>query len=244
MILSTTEKNRNLHRETESNLLEITNVCKTYNSSKTNCTALKNINLNIKQKEFTAIVGKSGCGKSTLLNLIAGIDVPTEGEIHFEGNPIHNLSQDKASIWRGKSVGVVFQFFQLLPTLTILENVIMPMDLCKTYPLKERKTRAYHILEKLNIADQANKLPSELSGGQQQRASIARALANNPKMILADEPTGNLDSKTAEVVHGIFRKLSDDGNTVLMVTHENDIKNIVSRSITLSDGEIVLDTRN
>ncbi len=220
-------------------LVELNEVNKVFPVSSVNFYALKNINLKINNGDFLAIVGKSGSGKSTLLNLIAGIDKPTTGEIFFNGLHVHLMNQNESAVWRGLSVGVVYQFFQLLPTLTILENVILPMDFCGKYNPGERKRMALNILEKLGIADQAGKLPSTLSGGQQQRAAIARALANDPPLIVADEPTGNLDSKTAENVMQIFKSLSSTGKTIVMVTHETDISSVVSHAIRLSDGEIV-----
>ena len=184
------------------------------------------------------MVGKSGSGKSTLINLIAGIDQPTSGEINIAGTPVHALSQEQLAIWRGRNVGVVFQFFQLLPTLTVAENVVLPMDFCNTYPVRERRPRALALLHRVGIAEQADKLPSALSGGQQQRAAIARALANDPSLIVADKPTGNLDSQTSDAVLQLFAGLAADGKTVVMVTHERDVT-IVTRSIALADGQIV-----
>jgi putative ABC transport system ATP-binding protein len=219
-------------------LIEIKNLFKTFSNYQGGFDVLKNINLTINPGEFIAVIGKSGSGKSTLLNMIAGLDYPTKGDVLYGSKKINLMKQNELAKWRGTNIGVVFQFFQLLPTLTILENVILPMDFCKTYPVKERKKRAFFILEKLQIADQANKLPSTLSGGQQQRAAIARALSNDPSVIVADEPTGNLDSKTAENVLEIFKNLSKSGKTVIMVSHENDLKSLVDRSIKIADGEI------
>lgn len=200
--------------------------------------ALDNINLQISTGEFVAIVGKSGSGKSTLMNVITGIDTPTAGEIMVAGTAVHQLDETQLAAWRGKSVGVIFQFFQLLPTLTVVENVMLPMDFCNTYPASERRERAIHLLGKVGIAEQADKLPSSLSGGQQQRAAIARALANDPPILVADEPTGNLDSSTSDQVLQLFRDLATENKTVLMVTHERDVTNYVDRFITLADGRI------
>ena len=218
----------------EKEVLNIENVTKTFGSF----TALENVSLTIREGEFVTIVGKSGSGKSTLLNMISGIDSPTSGKISVAGKSIHNLS-----LWRGKNIGVVFQFFQLLPTLTIAENVMLPMDFCGTYPSRERRKRAIVLLEMVGIADQADKLPSTLSGGQQQRAAIARALANDPPVITADEPTGNLDSKTSEIVLELFSNLRDNGKTIVLVTHERDLSQRIDRKIIMVDGVINDDIR-
>jgi putative ABC transport system ATP-binding protein len=196
------------------------------------------VSLQIQAGEFVAVVGKSGSGKSTLINLIAGIDRPSSGEVDIAGTPVHALSQEQLAIWRGRNVGVVFQFFQLLPTLTVAENIVLPMDFCNTYPVRERRPRALALLSRVGIAEQADKLPSALSGGQQQRAAIARALANDPSLIVADEPTGNLDSQTSDAVLQLFADLAKEGKTVVMVTHERDVT-IVSRTIALADGQII-----
>lgn len=216
-------------------MIELRNVAKMYG----NFRALQDIHLKVNAGEFVAIVGKSGSGKSTLLNILAGIDTPSAGEVMIDDIPVHRMTQDEVALWRGKNVGVVFQFFQLLPVLTVIENVMLPMDFCGVYPSRERRARAGELLERLGIADQANKLPALLSGGQQQRAAMARALANDPPILVADEPTGNLDSHTAESVLQLFQNLSLKGKTIVMVTHERDITKIVNRSITLADGKIV-----
>jgi putative ABC transport system ATP-binding protein len=222
-------------------LIDVRQVVKTYSSASGSFTALKGISLQVVAGEFVAVVGKSGSGKSTLINLIAGIDRPSSGEVFVAGTPVHSLSQEQLAIWRGRNVGVVFQFFQLLPTLTVAENVVLPMDFCNTYPVRERRPRALALLSRVGIAEQADKLPSALSGGQQQRAAIARALANDPSLIVADEPTGNLDSQTSDAVLQLFADLAADGKTVVIVTHERDVS-IVTRSITLADGCIVDNT--
>jgi putative ABC transport system ATP-binding protein len=201
--------------------------------------ALRDVSLSLPAGAFAAIVGKSGSGKSTLINLIAGIDRPTSGAVRVAGTPVHTLAEGKLAAWRGRTIGVVFQFFQLLPTLTVAENVVLPMELCRTYPPAARRARALALLERVGIAEQADKLPSALSGGQQQRAAIARALANDPPILLADEPTGNLDSHTADAVLQLFADLAAEGRTVVMVTHERDIDQIVTQSITLADGALV-----
>jgi putative ABC transport system ATP-binding protein len=219
-------------------LIDVRQVSKTYSSPSGAFMALNGVSLQVKAGEFVAVVGKSGSGKSTLINLIAGIDRPSSGEVDIAGTPVHALSQEQLAIWRGRNVGVVFQFFQLLPTLTIAENVILPMDFCNTYPLRERRPRALALLHRVGIAEQADKLPAALSGGQQQRAAIARALANDPSLIVADEPTGNLDSQTTAAVLQLFAHLANEGKTVVMVTHERD-GTVVSRTIALADGAIV-----
>jgi putative ABC transport system ATP-binding protein len=201
--------------------------------------ALKGINLEVDNGEFVAVVGKSGSGKTTMINMLTGIDRPTSGKVMVDGLDIQTLNESKISQWRGRNLGVVFQFFQLLPTLTLVENVTLPMDLCNTYPLGERRQRALHLLELVDIADHAYKLPSEVSGGQQQRVAIARALANDPPIIAADEPTGNLDSRTAEDIVVLFEDLVDQGKTFLMVTHDEDLASHASRIVELSDGEII-----
>ncbi|HZD59190.1 MAG TPA: ABC transporter ATP-binding protein [Anaerolineae bacterium] len=220
-------------------MIKLNNVTKTYESTAGLFTALKNIDLSVSEGEFIAVVGKSGSGKSTLLNVITGIDSPSSGEVYVASTAVHSLNQEQLSIWRGKNIGVVFQFFQLLPTLTVAENVMLPMDFCRTYPPRERHERAIYLLEKAGIADQADKLPANLSGGQQQRAAIARALANDPPIIVADEPTGNLDSQTSENVLQSFAGLVAEGKTVVMVTHERDFGRYFTRSIILADGAIV-----
>jgi putative ABC transport system ATP-binding protein len=199
--------------------------------------ALRDIDLEIGAGEFVALVGKSGSGKSTLLNLIGGIDRPSQGEVIVATRPVHQVPENSLARWRGKTVGVVFQFFQLLPTLTIAENVMLPMDFCNVRSPRQRRGHALELLELVGIRDQADKLPSALSGGQQQRAAIARALANDPPIIIADEPTGNLDSVTARAVLDLFQKLIDIGSTVVIATHERDISGI-DRTIELIDGEI------
>jgi putative ABC transport system ATP-binding protein len=225
-------------RELNDPIIDLRQVTKTYESSAGTFTALKEIDFQVLLREFVAVVGKSGSGKSTLLNLLAGIDLPTSGEVVIAGTPVHRLSQNKLALWRGRHVGMVFQFFQLLPTLTVLENVLLPMDFCNTFPVRERKERALHLLEQVGIAQHAYKLPAALSGGEQQRVAIARAQANDPPLIVADEPTGNLDSQTTDAILHLFMKLVNDGKTLVMVTHERDISGYATRTVTLSDGRI------
>jgi len=202
-------------------------------------TALDDVTLSISRGEFIAVVGESGSGKSTLLALLAGIDRPTRGEVMVAGTAVHALSERALSPWRGRAVGIVFQFFQLLPTLTAAENVMLPMDFCGTYAARERRGRAEALLERLGVADQRDKLPSTLSGGQQQRVAVARALANAPAVLLADEPTGNLDSRTSDAMLAIFAGLAGDGQTIVMVTHAHGAIRHASRVVTLADGRVV-----
>jgi putative ABC transport system ATP-binding protein len=220
-------------------LISLSGVSKQYECVAGPIFALREVSLEIAAGEFVAIIGKSGSGKSTLINLLTGIDSPSSGTIRVAATPVHSLDDDALSRWRGRSVGIVFQFFQLLPTLTVAENVMLPMDFCNTYPGRERRGRALALLEQMGIAEQADKLPAALSGGQQQRAAIARALANDPPLIVADEPTGNLDSRTATEVMEFFAQLAHSGKTVVMVTHERDLERYFARSITLSDGTLL-----
>ncbi|HEY3366111.1 MAG TPA: ABC transporter ATP-binding protein [Symbiobacteriaceae bacterium] len=219
-------------------LIAVHHLTKTYETASGPFVALRDVDLQVRAGEFAAVVGKSGSGKSTLINMITGIDRPSAGEVHVAGTAVHALNQEQLAIWRGRGVGVVFQFFQLLPTLTVAENVMLPMDFCNTYPVRERRARALALLAKVGIAAQADKLPSALSGGEQQRAAIARALANDPPVLVADEPTGNLDSHTSEAVLQLFAGLAAEGKTVVMVTHERDVARYITRTITLADGAI------
>ena len=221
----------------------VSDVVKTYPLAASEVVAIDQVSLEVAQGEFVAVVGRSGSGKTTLLNLLAGIDRPTSGTVHAAGADLGSLSESGLAGWRGQNVGLVFQFFQLLPTLTVVENVMLPMDFARTIPVGERRKRALELLERVGIADQADKLPATLSGGQQQRAAIARALANDPPLLLADEPTGNLDSATAEAVLKVFADLNTDGRTIVVVTHERDIRSIAGREVTLVDGRIVADER-
>ncbi|OGP63739.1 MAG: ABC transporter ATP-binding protein [Deltaproteobacteria bacterium RBG_13_53_10] len=228
--------------EQQAYLILIKQVTKTFESKAGVFTALRQVNLDIKGGEFVTIIGKSGSGKSTLLNIVAGIDRPTSGEVIVSGTSVHTLNESQTAVWRGKTIGVVFQFFQLLPTLTVIENVMLPMDFCRTYPFQERQPRAMKLLERVGMTEHAGKLPSTLSGGEQQRVAFCRALANDPPIIVADEPTGNLDSQTAEKVMGLFGGLARDGKTVIMVTHERNNTPGAARKIVLNDGAIMSDT--
>jgi ABC-type lipoprotein export system ATPase subunit len=201
--------------------------------------ALTGIDLQVDTGEFVAVIGKSGSGKSTLINMITGIDRPTSGEVLVGGTAVHTLKEGKMAEWRGRHIGVVFQFFQLLPTLTVVENIMLPMDFCNMYSMRERQNRAMHLLEQVEMADHAHKQPTAISGGQQQRVAIARALANDPPIIVADEPTGNLDSTTARSVFQLFEDLVDQGKTILMVTHDHDLAKRVTRTVILADGAVI-----
>ncbi len=220
-------------------LIEVRNLAKVYKTPAGEFTALKGIDVDVQQGEFVAIIGKSGSGKSTFINLLTGIDRPTSGEIVIGGAPIHTYTEGQMAVWRGRNLGIVFQFFQLLPTLTLVENILLPMELNDLYDKTWRYKRAMHLLDRVELADEADKLPAAISGGQQQRVAIARALANDPPLIVADEPTGNLDSRTAEKIFKLFESLSASGKTILMVTHDSDLARRVNRTLLISDGEIV-----
>jgi putative ABC transport system ATP-binding protein len=223
--------------------IEVRDVVKTYSLGAAEVVAVDTLSLTIAHGEFVAIVGRSGSGKTTLLNLLAGIDRATSGTVRVAGADLGTLSESGLAAWRGDNVGLVFQFFQLLPTLTVIENVMLPMDFAKRVPPGERRDRAQRLLEQVGIGDQADKVPATLSGGQQQRAAIARALANDPPLLLADEPTGNLDSVTADAVLEVFADLNANGQTIVVVTHERDIRAIVGREVTLVDGRVAADER-
>jgi ABC-type lipoprotein export system ATPase subunit len=223
----------------DSPMIDLRNVHKYYNSAAGDYHALKDIDLCICAGEFVSIIGKSGSGKSTLLNMITGIDRPTTGEVMVNGAPIHTMSENQLAVWRGGNLGIIFQFFQLLPALSILQNVILPMDLAGKYTRSERHKRAEHLLEIVGLAEHQHKLPSMISGGQQQRAAVARALANDPPVVIADEPTGNLDSKTAESIFALFNDLVLEGKTVIIVTHDSSLAKRTHRTALIADGEIV-----
>jgi putative ABC transport system ATP-binding protein len=205
---------------------------------------LNGVDLQVFQGEFLVVTGRSGSGKTTLVNMLTGLDRSTAGEIWIDGVPLHRLGPERAARLRGRSMGVVFQSFELLPTLTVLQNVMLPMDFAWLYSRREQRQRALSLLEQVDIADHARKLPAALSGGQQQRLAIARAMANDPTILVADEPTGSLDSATAKLIIDIFEGLVRQGRTVFMVTHDKDIARRGSRTITLSDGEIVAAKEN
>lgn len=219
-------------------LIEVKAVTKAYRTPAGSFVALRDVDFAANKGEFVALVGKSGSGKSTLLNMLGGIDRPTEGSVVVDGTAIEAMGENALALWRGRKVGLVFQFFQLLPTLTVIENVMLPMDFSGSIPPTERRPRALSLLDQVGVSSQADKLPSSLSGGQAQRVAIARALANRPAVILADEPTGNLDSATAGSVLELLRGLANEGATVVIATHERDIGKLVDRKVEIVDGVV------
>ena len=229
------EKNGNNH------VVEVIDVVKSFPVGDGEVTVLKGLSFDVENGEFVSIVGPSGNGKSTLLNMITGIDRPTGGKVVVTGREINKMSENKLAAWRGQHVGIVFQFFQMLPALSLLQNIILPMDFSKKYSRREKSGRAMHLLETVGLADQAHKLPSMVSGGQQQRAAIARALANDPDLIVADEPTGNLDMRTANDVFDLFTQMVDEGKTLIMVTHNKELSRRVPRVVEITDGKITRD---
>jgi putative ABC transport system ATP-binding protein len=220
-------------------LITMTDISKTYVNAAGAFTALKHINLDFYEGEYVGVIGKSGSGKSTMVNMITGIDRPTEGKVVVGGTDIHAMPESRQARWRGLNLGVVFQFFQLLPMLTLIENVLLPMDFCEKYSETERVKRAMDLLDLVGLADEAYKLPGAVSGGQQQSAAIARSLANDPPIIVADEPTGNLDTHTADSVYALFASLAEEGRTIIMITHDPEIESRLSRKVLISDGEII-----
>jgi len=223
-------------------VLSLKRVVKTFSSLAGEFTALRGVDLEVEAGQCVALVGRSGSGKSTLLNLVGGIDRPSSGSIVVGGTALESLREARLARWRGKNVGIVFQFFQLLPTLTVIENVMLPMDFAGGVAARERRRRAEALLERVLIGAHALKLPSALSGGEQQRVAVARALANDPKILLADEPTGNLDSATGQGVVELLRTFAGDGRTVLVVTHDAKVASLADRVVTLSDGVIADDS--
>ena len=219
-------------------LVHVDNVIKEFQGPAGVIRVLKGVHLDVRQGEFVGVRGPSGSGKSTLINMITGIDRPTSGSVRVAGQPIEKMSENQLARFRGKHIGVIFQFFQLLPTLTVIENVMLPMDFCRMWKPRERPQRALHLLEQMGLADQAHKLPNTLSGGQQQRAAIARALANDPPLLLGDEPTGNLDSKTADKVFTLFSDLVTACKTFIMVTHDVELARRMPRLVEVYDGEL------
>jgi ABC-type lipoprotein export system ATPase subunit len=222
-------------------IIKVKDVVKRFPMGDTEIAILKGISFQVDKGEFVCIVGPSGNGKSTLLNMITGIDRPTSGEIIVTGHQVHKMNEDKLAAWRGEQVGIIFQFFQMLPALSLLDNVILPMDLANKYASRERKSRAMQLLEMVGLADQAHKLPSMVSGGQQQRAAIARALANDPPLLIADEPTGNLDSNTSRDIFDLFSKVVSQGKTMVMVTHDKELARRIPRIVEIQDGKIARD---
>jgi putative ABC transport system ATP-binding protein len=224
--------------EAAGTLVEVKDLYKVYSTAAGDFTALNDINMQIKRGEFLGIVGKSGAGKSTLVNMITGVDHLTAGEIWVDGVPVHALNEDEMALWRGKNVGVIYQSFELMPTLSILDNVMLPMDFCGLYVNGESQERAMDLLRMVEMDDQHHKVPGTISGGQKQRAAIARALANDPALIVADEPTGNLDTATSEIVFEMFEKLVQQGKTIIMVTHDRSLANRFDRVLRITDGNI------
>jgi putative ABC transport system ATP-binding protein len=219
-------------------IIELRQLIKGYHTPAGNMPALRGVDLTVAPGEFIAVVGKSGAGKSTLVNMITGIDRPDSGEILIAGTEVHHLSEDARARWRGLNLGVVFQFFQLLPSINLIKNVTIPMEFCGVYTPKQRRERALHILEAVGLAEHVHKRPSEISGGQQQRVAIARALANDPPVLVADEPTGNLDSRTSDEIMDLFAEMVAQGKTLLIVTHDKNVAERAARQVRISDGLI------
>ncbi len=234
-------KDERFERKNTQPIIEIRDVVKSFPLGDSEVTILKGISFSVKPGEFVSIVGPSGNGKSTLLNMVTGIDRPSSGEIVVTGKPVHKMSENQLAGWRGQNLGIIFQFFQMLPALSLLQNVILPMDLAGKYSSYERRERARHLLEIVGLGDQANKLPSMVSGGQQQRAAIARALANDPPILVADEPTGNLDSRNSQDIFELFNQVVGQGKTMLMVTHDKELAKRVPRVVEILDGRITRD---
>lgn len=228
--------------ENREEIIHLMDIQKSYDVGGNLVPVLKGLDLSVMPGEFVAITGPSGNGKSTLLNMITGIDRPTQGEVIVNGSPVHTMNENQLATWRGENVGIIFQFFQLLPSLSLQQNVIMPMEFAGKYGRKERRDRAMQLLEMVELSDQAHKLPGMVSGGQQQRAAIARALANDPPLLIADEPTGNLDSQTAETIFELFEKLVEQGKSMLMVTHDANLAQRIPRIIEIKNGVISCDS--
>jgi putative ABC transport system ATP-binding protein len=218
--------------------IQIKDLVKTFDTPAGPLNVLRGIDLDVHKGDFVALVGPSGSGKTTFLNMLTAVDTPTAGEIMVGGIPITQVPQRKLTKWRARTVGIVFQFFQLLPTLTVLENVMAPMDFANVWKPKERREIALKLLDRFGIRDQADKTPDMLSGGQQQRVAIARALANNPPLVVGDEPTGNLDRMSAGNVFDLFQQLADRGTTVIIVTHDRQLVGSVPKLFELRDGTI------
>jgi putative ABC transport system ATP-binding protein len=219
-------------------MIELQNIYKTYDSAAGKVQALKNINLQIDEGENVIIIGKSGSGKSTLLHIISGIDRPEEGEVVISGINLNELSESNLSLWRGRNIGIVFQFYQLISTLSAIDNIIFAMDLVGKIPKKQRRARAEFLLSKVLLLEKKKKFVNELSGGEKQRVAIARALANDPPILIADEPTGNLDSQTGAQIHAVFKMLNNEGKTIITVTHEHIHPVLTDRVISIRDGEL------
>ena len=219
-------------------LIRLRDVVKVYPSPSGEFLALKGISLDVYPGEFLAIIGKSGAGKTTLVNMLCGVDHLTSGEVWLDGTAVHRMNEGQLALWRGRNLGVVYQSFHLLPGLSLLDNILLPIDFCGLYKPRQSQERAMELLREVGLEEHARKLPAQISGGQQQRVAIARALANDPPVIVADEPTGRLDSLTAEVIFEIFQSLVRRGKTIVMVTHDHNLVQRVTRAIRIRDGEI------
>jgi putative ABC transport system ATP-binding protein len=219
--------------------IQLRQVVKVYRTAAGDFTALKGINLDIYRGEFLGVIGKSGAGKSTLLNMITGVDSLTSGEVLVDGVNIQRMSQNQLASWRGRSLGIIYQSFQLLPMLSLVDNIVLPMDFSNGYRGTASRKRAVELLKLVELEEHARKLPAYISGGQQQRVAIARALANDPPIIVADEPTGSLDTVTADAIFHMFERMVENGKTIVMVTHDNSLAPRFSRRIHLADGEII-----
>ena len=241
MTILTQEAYTNSKGTPEEPMIDVRNLVKRFAVGEGEVTVLKDISFQVNRGEFLSIVGPSGSGKSTLINMFTGIDRPSEGEIEVGGTKIDEMNEGQLARWRGQNLGLVFQFFQLLPALSLVDNVILPMDFADKFDRKERRERAMDLLDTVGLAEHAQKLPSMVSGGQQQRAAIARALANDPPLIVGDEPTGNLDSASSERMVELFFQLVEEGKTLIMVTHDQEIARRTPRMIEIADGEIVRD---
>ncbi|NLG98469.1 MAG: ABC transporter ATP-binding protein [Chloroflexi bacterium] len=226
---------RDNHKEP---LISLRDVTKAYHTAAGDFYALKGINLTASRGELLGVIGKSGAGKTTLVNMITGVDRLTGGEVRVGGVSVHDLDENSLALWRGRNLGVIYQSFQLMPNLTLLDNVLLPMDFCGLYRGRASIERAYALLESVGLGEHVNKLPAAISGGQQQRVAIARALANDPPVLVADEPTGRLDSLTAEMIFSIFEELVRQGKTIVMVTHDRALAKRMSRVVELTDGQI------
>ena len=225
-----------MEADRETPLVRLRGVGKTYHTGAGGFTALRDVTADFRRGEFVSVVGKSGAGKSTLVNMMTGVDALSSGEVWVGETPVHALSEDRMALWRGRTLGVIYQTFELLPQLSLLDNVLLPMDLCGTYSQGESVPRALALLDQVGLADHVYKTPGRISGGQQQRVAIARALANDPDVIVADEPTGSLDSATAEGVWELFQTLVEQGKTIVMVTHDGSLAARTTRTLTLVDG--------
>lgn len=244
MVTKTKESQDNAEESVGGVLIDVRNLVKSFPVGDGEVIILKNLSFQIRQGEFVSIVGPSGSGKSTLINMFTGIDRPTEGEIEVGGTKIHAMNEGQLARWRGQNLGLIFQFFQLLPALSLVDNVILPMDFANKYERRERRERALELLNTVGLAEHALKLPSMVSGGQQQRAAIARAMANDPPLIVGDEPTGNLDSASSERMVELFFQLVQDGKTLIMVTHDQNLAHRTPRMIEIADGQIIRDAES